>query len=212
MTKFYVVRHGQSLGNSLRKFFGHTDHGMTELGHSQGKRTGEYLRDKGIEALYSSDLPRALDTARHIGAEIGLEPKAYTELREIYAGEWEGKYFDELLENYPNYKNVWKEDIGRVVCDGGESAEELLKRAKSIFEKIAIANTDKTVCVATHATVIRVMCCLWQNRPLEDAKDIPWVSNASVTEVTYDGGKWHLEVMGYDKHLDDLVSVLPANV
>lgn len=212
MTKFYVVRHGQSLGNLLRKFFGHTDHGMTDLGHSQGIKTGEYLKDKGIDVLYSSDLPRAFDTAKHIGEQIGLSPKAYTELREIYAGEWEGKFFDELLEKYPTYRNVWKEDIGRVVCDGGESASELLHRAKYIFEEIAKNNPNRTVCVTTHATVIRVMCCLWQGRPLEDAKDIPWVSNASVTEVTYDNGRWHLEVMGYDKHLNDLVSVLPANV
>ena len=83
MTKFYIVRHGQSEGNALGKFLGHTDLGLTELGHKQGKKTAEYLSDKGIDAIYSSDLVRAYDTAKYLSDLIGVEPVKTRELREI---------------------------------------------------------------------------------------------------------------------------------
>ncbi len=211
MTKFYVVRHGQSLGNANKMFLGHTDLDLSELGYAQAEKTAEYLADKGIEVIYTSDLMRAYNTASPICKKYGIEPIKDTRLREIYAGKWEGLVIDDILANFPNYQ-IWRNDIGNVTCDDGESTKELQKRVNEVFTEIAKANEGKTVCVATHATVIRVMTCIWQNMPLEDAKNLHWVSNASVSEIDYKDGKWCPVCIGNDEHLQDLVSILPPNV
>lgn len=211
MTKFYIVRHGQSEGNALRKFLGHTDLGLTELGHKQGKKTAEYLKDKGIDAIYSSDLVRAYDTAKYLGDMLGIEPVKSQNLREIFAGEWEGRALTEIIDLYENYQ-VWLNDFGKVRCDGGESTLELQERFAKELVRIAEENDGKTVMIATHAGAIRAMSCIWLGLDISESKNITWVSNASVTDVTYDNGKWILGTIGYDEHLTGLISKVPPNV
>ena len=211
MTKFYIVRHGQSEGNALRKFLGHTDLGLTELGHKQGKKTAEYLKDKGIDAIYSSDLVRAYDTAKYLGDMLGIEPVKSQNLREIFAGEWEGRAITEIIDLYENYQ-VWLNDFGKVRCDGGESTLELQQRIEKELIRIAEENDGKTVMIATHAGAIRAMSCIWLGLDISESKNITWVSNASVTDVTYDNGKWILGTIGYDEHLTGLISKVPPNV
>ena len=211
MTKFILVRHGQSEGNAVQTFLGHTDMGLTVLGHKQAQVTAEYLKDAGIDVIYTSDLIRAYDTAKCIGEATGIPLIASPELREIYAGKWEGMNFQKIADTYAEYQ-TWLTDIGNAVCTGGESVRDLQKRINAELVKIASLNDGKTVCVATHGTPLRVMTCIWQNLSLSEAKNIPWVSNASVTTVTYDSGKWHIENIGYDEHLSGLISKLPANV
>ena len=211
MTKFYIVRHGQSEGNALRKFLGHTDLGLTELGHKQGKKTAEYLKDKGIDAIYSSDLVRAYDTAKYLGDMLGIEPVKSQNLREIFAGEWEGRALTEIIDLYENYQ-IWLNDFGKVRCDGGESTLELQQRIEKELIRIAEENDGKTVMIATHAGAIRVMSCVWLGIDISEAKNVAWVSNSSVTDVTYDNGKWILGTIGYDEHLTGLISKVPPNV
>lgn len=211
MTKFIFVRHGQSEGNAVQKFLGHTDMGLTQLGHEQARKTAEYLKDMGIDVIYTSDLIRAYDTAMCIGKVTGLIPVKSSALREIYAGKWEGMNFQEIADTYPEYE-TWLSDIGNAVCTDGESVRELQKRINNEIVKIARLNDGKTVCIATHGTPLRVMSCIWQNLDISEAKNIPWVSNASVTTVTYDSGVWKAESIGYDEHLTGLISKLPANV
>ena len=211
MTKFYIVRHGQSEGNALRKFLGHTDLGLTELGHKQGKKTAEYLKDKGIDAIYSSDLVRAYDTAKYLGDMLGIEPVKSQNLREIFAGEWEGRALTEIIDLYENYQ-IWLNDFGKVRCDGGESTLELQQRIEKELIRIAEENDGKTVMIATHAGAIRVMSCIWLGIDISEAKNVAWVSNSSVTDVTYNNGKWILGTIGYDEHLTGLISKVPPNV
>lgn len=213
MTTMIFVRHGQSLGNLNGEFLGHTDLDLSERGYMQAKKTAEYIaKNYKIDKIYSSDLLRARNTAKAIADLLGMEIITDKNLREIYAGEWEKKTFSQLEEQFPEEYTIWKNDIGRACCTGGESITELQKRAYSETVKIAEENPGKTVLIATHATFIRVMECIWRRVDAEKMKDIPWVRNASVTVVKYDGGVWNEEVSGEDFFLGELRSSLPANV
>ena len=211
MTKFYIIRHGESLGNHQNLFLGHTDLGLTERGHAQAELTGEYLKDVPIDAFYSSDLKRAYETCKHISDKKGMDITTHKGLREIFAGEWEAKVFNSLLDTYPAFK-VWLDDMPNARCDGGESVRELKDRVEKAFVEIAEANPGKTVCVVSHATPIRVMCTAFRGVPLEEIDDIPWVPNSSVTEVIYDNGNWTLIREGYKEHTGDISTELPSNV
>ena len=96
MVKFFVVRHGQSLGNAGGVFVGQNDIDLSELGHMQAEKTGIYLKDKRINIIYSSDLMRCFHTAEHISQCTGAAIVSCKNLREINAGLWQGNTFDYL--------------------------------------------------------------------------------------------------------------------
>ena len=73
--RIIFVRHGQSEGNLVRSFLGHTDLPLTELGHKQAEATAEYLKDTDIDIIYASDLKRAWQTAEHIAEKKELEER-----------------------------------------------------------------------------------------------------------------------------------------
>ena len=152
MTRLIFIRHGESLGNAQRKFLGHTDWDLSERGYIQAQRTSEYLENTHIDAVYSSDLLRAYNTVVPVARQRGLEIVKNTDLREIFAGKWEGMGFDEIQRVYPEGHKTWIEDIGRAVCDGGESVEHLQRRVSSAILRIVEENKGKTVCIGTHAT------------------------------------------------------------
>lgn len=214
MTRLILIRHGQSIANLERVYAGHTDIDLSQLGLMQAQKTAEYVTEKyKIDKIYASDLKRAYNTAKPISERLGIEIIPDQRLREIFAGEWEGLKFDYLMEAYKEeYANLWKNDIGKARCPGGESTKELAERILARLKEIATENEGKTVVIATHATPIRSMQCLWQGMSFDEMKDVPWASNASVTEAIYEDGEFSLVFAGYDEHLKDLVSQLPANV
>lgn len=212
MTKLLLIRHGQSTANLGHFFAGHIDSPLTELGMDQARLTAQYIAAHyKVDAVYSSDLKRAASVGEVVAACTGQKITLQQNLREIHAGDWEGKTFDVLEKEFPAYQ-IWLKDTGRAVCDGGESVAQLQKRFLAAVTEIAENHKDQTVAIATHATPIRVLQCWCEGRPIADLKHVPWVSNASVTEVDYDNGNFNIVRVGYDGHLGDAISKFPANV
>lgn len=214
MTRLLFIRHGQSEANLAGVFAGHTDAPLTDLGRRQADATAEYIVNTyRVDAVYASDLQRAYQTGKAVADRLGLPVHPHRGMREIFSGQWEAQPFTYLLTAYPeSYAGTWRNDIGNSICDGGESVAQLQQRVAAAVEEIAAANEGKTVVIATHATPIRCLECLYQGRPLSQMKNIPWVSNASVTEFHYENGIFTEAVSSYDEHLGSLVSTLPSNV
>lgn len=211
MTHLIIVRHGNSIGNRDRIFIGQTDWGLSEIGEEQVKRTTEYLKDFKIDAVYSSDLCRAYNTVLPSAEQRGLRIHKRKGLREIYAGEWETQKFVDLPVLFEESFSLWMNDIGKARCDGGESLAELYKRVKATMKKIVRENEGKTVLIGTHATVIRVMNCIFHNDTVENLKDYDWVSNAAVSFVDHiEGDEYKIIEYGHDKHLEGIVTVVPC--
>ena len=209
MTTVYFVRHAQP------NYDNHDDltRELTEKGLRDRLKVAEALKEIPVHAVLSSPYKRAVDTVQPLADRLGLPVHPHKGLREIFAGEWEGKTFTYLLATYPkSYAGLWRNDIGNSICDGGESVAQLQQRVCAAAAEIARANDGKTIVIATHATPIRCMECLSQGRPLSEMKDIPWVSNASITEFRYENGIFTEIVSSYDKHLGSMVSTLPRNV
>lgn len=211
MVKFLMIRHGQSEANFAKCFAGHWDSPATQLGLQQASIAGAYVvANYKVDAVYSSDLKRAAAVGQAVAEAAGLSMQPDKQLREIDAGLWETVSFEELVKRFPSYE-VWRTDIGNAQCDGGESVAQLQERIISRLKDIARAHPGQTVVIATHATPIRATQCYAEERPLSEMKDIPWVSNTSVTEIDYDG-KFHIVKVGYDGYLGEAVSALPVNV
>ena len=209
--KLYFIRHGESQANEQAVFAGQWDAPLTERGRKQAAYTAGFLRNIPFTAVYASDLSRALDTGRMIADVHRLPVQPLSSLREINAGQWERQPFT-VLEKQDSYQ-LWLSRIGLAACPGGESVAALQRRIRQAVEIIARRHPGGMVCIATHATPIRVMECLWRGVPLEQMHTIPWVKNASVTVAEYDEQpRGRLLERDIVTHLGELATTLQANV
>ena len=147
-TLIYMIRHGESVGNQKRDFLGHTDLPITEKGEKQALAAAAYLSSIGFapDSVYASPLCRAYKTTLlALSLCEAPAPICLDGLREIYAGDWEGKNFDALDVEYPEERRVWREDVGHARPVGGESVAELYGRVVSTVLTIAKENEGKTV-------------------------------------------------------------------
>ena len=212
MTRILLVRHGQSEANLQKVFAGSWDCSLTPLGISQADITAQYIMQHySVDRIYSSDLQRAYLTGKSLADRLGTDVIPMRELREIYAGLWEQTSFDQLPIMYPVSYTAWLNDIGNAVCDEGESVAQLQHRVVQTLVDIASSNPDKTVVIVTHGTPIRAIQCFCEGKTLQQMKDVPWVSNASVTELIFENQRLKIDNVSYDAHLGALTSVLPAN-
>ncbi len=213
MNKILLVRHGESTANLNGIFAGQLNVPLSDTGNKQAERTAEFIAENyKADMIYSSDLKRAYQTAEHIAKKCRLEIIPSEELREIYAGVWDGMSFDDIWEKYPEEMARWRHDIGNSSCPKGESVRMLSERILGILKKIADENDGKTIIIATHATPIRAMQCIWSGAELDEMKNVRWVSNASVTEAVYENGEFSLVAVGLDRHLSELRTKLPEKV
>lgn len=211
-TIVYFVRHGESESNLIHQFAGSLDMPLTARGEEQAVRTAEYLNKVPFSAVYASPLARAYATGETVAQAHGLKPIGERALQEIYAGLWEGKNYSVLEQEFPKSYGTWRTQIGLAQCPEGESVADLQNRVRSSVEKIVANHSGETICIATHATPIRVMECVWTNTPLAQMHTIPWVCNASVTVAEYEDGVGRLLERDLHAHLGDLRTVLAKNV
>ena len=213
MTTLYFVRHGESEANKIARFAGSLDCPLTALGVQQAQLTANHLSRFPLSVVYASDLSRAYATGLAVAEALRIPIIETADLREIDAGLWEGKTYSQLEQEFPDAYGVWKNQIGLAVCPNGESVADLQRRISACVNAIVQRHPNQSVCIATHATPIRVMECLWTDTSLENMHTIPWVSNASITVAEYDNdGQFRLLVRDFHAHLGDLSTVLAKNV
>jgi broad specificity phosphatase PhoE len=188
MTKFLFLRHASSLSNMGEKFCGQTDVPLTEIGFEQAKDVCQYIYDNlKIDLIYSSDLLRVRQTIAPLLEKIDLEPIFDKNLREIDVGSWAGKKVEEVKEtDGQNFERFRAGDVS-VVLGGKESFDMVYDRAFKVINEIARKHDGKTILVATHAGVIRMLIEKWLNIPDVQMRKTHDIGNASISEVDYDG-------------------------
>lgn len=213
MTKFLCIRHGESQANLDGIFVGHTDSPLTQLGIKQATLTAEYIATNyTVDQVYASDLQRAFITGKVIADRCNVPIIKESALREINAGSWEGVAFDDLEELYPDSYKLWMTNVGLSRCDEGESMIELQKRVVKTIRRIGDTHPGSVIVIASHASTLRAFQTYCEGKSPEEMKEVTYVSNASVTEIDYDGKDFHIVSVSYDKQLGQLKTTLPKNV
>ena len=202
-TRIIVVRHGESLANAKRIYLGHIDWDLSERGHDQARATAEWLKDEQIDAVYSSDLIRAYNTALPHAELRGLPVITREGLRELYIGDWEGVAIERLeSEWHEDFNHGWRENFGTFTPPGGESIPAARERMYNAVLEIGRENIGKTVLIATHAAAIRAM---WGKisgiAPERMGQDSSFPTNASVTRILFDGERLLPIEYSNDEHL-----------
>ena len=194
MTRLIVVRHGFSIANKIKRFAGHTDTPLDEIGKAQAQHVAEYLAaNEHIDKVICSGLTRTRQTAAPLVAKLGLPLHEDTALREIFAGLWENMPYADINRLFHDDWLCWCYDIGHTRCTGGESIREHYARIERAVHRIAEDHDGQTLLLATHCTPVRVMSAMSRGIPWQRFQEAPLPANASIHIFTYENGVLHCE-------------------
>lgn len=184
MGKIYLIRHGQTDSNAGKSFQGRIDNPLNALGFSQAEQMAEYMSKLPIDAIYSSTLLRARQTAEALSKRCQLPYTPMELLQETSFGEWEGVSFAELWEKYPKEMGIFMTTPGEWTPPGGISFKESQKRCdKALKQILEEQGHDKNIAIVAHGGIIRVMLCSLLQCPLNSLWKIN-IHNVSVSTIT----------------------------
>lgn len=208
MTKIYLVRHAEALGNVREFFQGRTDCEVSERGEKQLECLAEHFKNIPIEAIYSSPLKRSLSTAAAVNKYHNLAIQKDEGLIEINGGVWEGKPWADLPKLYPVEYGLWKNRMEDFYIEDGEKMTEVFDRMKSAMDRIAAENEGKTIAVVSHGCALRNFLCYAMGKPISALKDVGWSDNTAVSLVEYESGVPKIIFKNNNEHLPDELSTL----
>ena len=157
VTRVFFVRHGATAATAEDRFSGYSGAELSEEGRWQAARLGERLAQQNISAIYSSPLSRALDTARIIARQCGLEPVTRDALREIEHGHWEGMKREDVEQQFAAEYSTWEADPFTFAPEGAESGVAVLARALPVIREIVAAHHGTQVLVVSHKATLRLV-------------------------------------------------------
>jgi len=156
-THVILVRHGQSQGNAEGRFGGHTDTPLSSLGRKQAEATAKTLAAEKVNAIYSSDLRRAVETATPLAALTRAPLLRTDSLRERSVGVMEGLTFAEAAAQHPEqYQALLQRDFDHVLL-GGESYRQMLDRAAARLDETIQKHRGGRVAIFTHTGTICIL-------------------------------------------------------
>jgi broad specificity phosphatase PhoE len=183
VSRLLLARHGQSLSNAVRRFQGHQDIALSELGILQAGALATAVRRRPPAAVYASPLQRARRTAEIVAAEVGLEVVCVDDLRELSLGHWEGCTVDEIRALPGDPYTQWIRDPVAGPPPGGEPLEDVQRRVTRAIGDIAAAHPDRErVLIVCHGGVISAYLAHCLGLPLSAIWRMT-LSNCSLSEV-----------------------------
>ncbi|MGD2065302.1 MAG: histidine phosphatase family protein, partial [Dehalococcoidia bacterium] len=158
MTELILARHGQTLWNVNKIYRSRSDICLDELGIKQAELLGKYLSNYGLKAIYSSPLKRALDTANSVAKYQKIDVQIAGGLVHFDYGEWQCLSEPEVKRLYPVLLNEWHNNPHKIRIPGGESLEDVRKRAVDVIDDV-LSNYDGSVVLVSHHVVNKVLIC-----------------------------------------------------
>jgi broad specificity phosphatase PhoE len=185
MIELFFFRHGETDWNAERRFQGHTDIPLNARGREQAQALIEPLRAARIECVLSSDLSRAVDTARAVTEALSLPLHLHAGLREARLGAAEGRTMEELKELFgadtlARWRSPLHSDLD-ARYPGGESGEEVVARVLGALAHLVPADLRR-IGVSTHGGVIRRLvhrALMASGRPIPQGESA-WIHNGSL--------------------------------
>lgn len=156
-TNVLLIRHGQSQGNAEGRFGGHTDTPLSPRGRIEAQSTAQALASEPFNAIYCSDLPRAIETASPLAKLAGIELQTAEAFRERSVGVMEGLTFEEAADRHPEqYAALLRRDFEHVLL-GGESYRQTLDRASRKLDEVIEQNRGGRIAIFTHTGTICIL-------------------------------------------------------
>jgi len=199
-TRIIIVRHGETEWNIHGIRQGHLDSPLTERGVAQAKALAARLAREKFTTLYSSDLGRAVQTAREISNTTGHEIITDKRLRERHLGIFQGLNAEELSQKYPEERRQFRTMGPDYVIPGGESMRQQVERNVSYLNELAAKHQDEQIVVVTHGGVVSGFFRHTLEISLAAPRRFEFV-NAGLNVFAREDGNWLLLTWGDVSHL-----------
>lgn len=206
--KLYLIRHGESVGNTKNIIQGQSDYPLSSLGQEQAKQLGNYFKHIHLDSIYSSGLSRAFVTAQTLADEKGMVVQEWESIREIGLGPFQGKTRAEIEAMFPVMKDRPLLTSG---IEGTETVAAITKRCAIVWEQLKHEHETDSVAIVSHGGFIGIFMMYLMFGDDWDTMHRPFqVSNTGVTLVNWQAMKKPMfEYINSTTHLE--IAALQAN-
>jgi len=201
--ELYLVRHGLTAWNRKRICQGQTDVPLADEGRQQARALGRRLAEVDFDALWSSDLSRARETAEIIsqGHARPLTLESSSDLREMAFGQWEGQDLGHLFEELPEERDRWLHEPDTWRPPEGECLGEVQQRMTKCLSALSEAYPEGRVLVVSHGFAILTYICAVIGLPIQNFRHL-WVDPTGLCELRFGGRVTILKRHNDHAHLD----------
>lgn len=202
MTTIYLIRHGQAEGNLYRRCHSWHNGLLTLKGREQVKTLEKRFEGVHFDAVYSSDLYRAMATAGAIYRPRRLTLRVDPGLREIGAGVWEDIPWGQLLHDDRDGLTAFLSCNPSWQVEGSETFSSVRRRMDRAIRRIAAAHPDQTVAVTSHGCAIKCGLSVWLGVDPDKMDQIPLSNNTGVAKLEVESGRVKVIYYNDDSHLE----------
>ena len=199
--KLYIVRHGETEWNVIKRFQGQLNTPLTEKGMEKLKETGKNLENVLFEEVYTSELERTVNSAEIILNENRgyknkkMELKKLTELNEVHFGVWQGLKYEEVFLKYPEEANNYFYNVKNYKAENvkAEKLKDALERFLRGINKILDNHKSGNILIVTHGTVFEMFINYVENSSIFDIDERTLMGNGDYKIFSYEDGKFQEE-------------------
>ena len=200
--RLVLVRHGETAWNQAGRIQGQLDQPLNEVGLLQAQATAARFGPGAIDALYSSDLQRATQTAMPIAAAAGVAVQPDPRWRERHFGQFQGQVYADIAQAQPEvFARLKARDTGQELS-GGESLTQLLARVSGALSELVARHGGQRVALVSHGGVLDCIYRLATGLALSAPRDFP-IFNAGINHLRWLDGRWQVLHWGDIDHLLD---------
>lgn len=212
MTRIYLIRHAQSEGNLYRRILGWYDGHVTALGREQIAALKERFLEIPLDAVYSSDLSRARETAQAVTLPKSLKERTDPAFREIHLGELTNIPYGDLIFHHPDLYDAFFSYSPQWAPRGGETFRQAADRIASAFFRVASQHSGQTIAIFSHAMVIHCLQAALRGKHPSEAAGLPLGENTAVSCYELQEGKFRILFENDASHLPTaLTSAAPGS-
>lgn len=162
------------------------------------------LANTPIDAIYSSDLQRAYNTAKNIASFHALPVQKFEELREISFGKWEGMNYVSIQKKWPKELEMLFKDANKVSIPNGEKFSEVVERTSRIILKLNEKHKNQTIVIVSHGGAIRTILAHFLHIPLKHIWSIRQ-DNTAINILNFLSQGVVVEVLNDSHHLSKTI-------
>ena len=210
MVKVILIRHGETDWNTKQIFRGRKDIPLNEVGLAQAKAVGTSLKDIQIDAVYSSPLGRALETAKVLAECRSLEIELEEGFTDIDFGKWQGVSHEKVKEEYKDLYEIWLKNPQMVAFPEGESLKDVSTRSMEALEKVIKKHPGKTLAIVSHRVLNKVLLCGVLGLELSHFWHIKQ-DTCAINRFEYKDEKFYLTLLNDTCHLKNVEGASPVD-